>query len=213
MISLIHPSRGRSLKSKINMERWLNRATTPVEWILSIDKSDNYHQYLSDYSNLLNRNGRIIVNDNDNVVQATNHAAAVSSGDILVYVSDDFDCPDNWDTLILKEMDLHTPMILKVDDCLQKFSTNILTIPIMNREMYKKLGYFWHPSYSSMFVDEDLFWTAKKTNSIKNCEHIKFKHLHYSIGACSNDMTYIRSSKNWEQGKRVFQHRKENNFI
>jgi hypothetical protein len=157
--------------------------------------------------------GNTIIEKNTSVVDATNQAAKASTGDILVYLSDDFKCPDNWGNLIIKEFEGSTgPRMLKVDDCLQKFHVPILTIPIMNRVMYERLGYFWNPEYKSMFVDEDLYWTARKINAIKMCPHIKFPHEHPSNGKAVTDETYQRSAANWNQGKAVFERRKKQGF-
>jgi hypothetical protein len=82
----------------------------------------------------------------------------------------------------------------------------------MNRAMYELLGYFWNPEYKSMFVDEDLYWTARKINAVKMCPHLKFPHEHPSNGKAVTDETYQRSAANWNQGKAVFERRKKQGF-
>lgn len=220
LITLLHPSRGRPQKSRDTAAEWIEKAGCNVELIVSIDSSDHSRDlYYSMYSNhwLLNPGHRpkslIIQNDNRSVVDATNKAAEESTGDILVYLSDDFKCPDNWGQLLIKEFEGETrPCLVKVDDCLQPFHVRVLTIPIMNRALYSHLGYFWHPGYKSMFVDEDLYWTANKLGAMKNCEHLKFPHEHCSIGKAENDETYQRSSANWDQGQAFFAQRKLSGF-
>lgn len=217
-ITLLHPSRGRALKSFNNTKRWfeksgidMNVTGTPLKVIVSIDSDDKeatqYHQlYQSNYAT-------VTVNNNKSVVDATNIAAKKAEGDILIYLSDDFDCPDNWGQLILKEFEGVTePRLIKVDDMLQPFHVAVLTIPIMNRALYEKLGYFWHPDFKSMFVDEQLYWKAKKLGALKMCPHLKFPHEHVSIGKADNDETYKRSAANWEQGKAMFAKHKASDF-
>jgi len=217
-ISLIHPSRGRPEKSFENSVNWIYMAgTTDVELIISIDSNDSKKETYYDQYRLWRVNNdqtiSIIENDNNSVVEATNKAAKQSTGDILLYLSDDFKCPDNWGQLIIKEFEnVRTPMLLKVDDCLQKFDVPVLTIPIMNRMLYSRLGYFWHPGYKSMFVDEDLYWTAKSLNALKFAPQLKFPHDHVSVGKAQDDDTYRRSSANWEQGKAFFKQRKAQGF-
>lgn len=208
-ISLIHPSRGRPEKAFTTSALWMARAGMGnVEYISSLDSDDPLgHEYFK--SGLTN----VIINPNASVVEATNHAAKISTGDILIYLSDDFDCPENWGPLILKEFeDTKGPVLLKVDDCLQNFHVPVLTIPIMNRQLYDKLGYFWHPGYKSMFVDEDLYWTAKKHNALKLAPHLKFPHNHVSVGKAPDDDTYRRSAANWDQGKALFAQRRAAGF-
>lgn len=203
-ISLIHPSRSRPRKSYDNAMMWMQLAGAPVQLIVSLDSSD---PLLSEYQR---RYSGVLVNDNSNVVEATNKAASASKGDILVYLSDDFKCFPNWGKALITEFEKYTgPTLLKVDDCLQKFDVPVLTIPIMNRACYDKLGYFFHTGYKSMFVDEHLYWRTKKLGFLKLAPHLKFEHCHVSVGKAENDDTYKRSAANWDQGKALFaEHRR-----
>lgn len=221
-ISLIHPSRGRPDKSLSNSCEWVSKAGCKVELILSLDDSDpSYKIYDKAYTNIhllseyegYDFEYNEVCNDNNSVVEATNHAARMATGDILLYLSDDFKCFDNWGLSVLKEFEGEgRPLLIKVDDCLQQFTVPVLTIPIMNRQLYDKLGYFWHPEYKSMFVDEDLFWAASKHGTIKYCSHLKFPHHHVCNGKAPDDETYKRSAANWDQGKEVFKRRQAQGF-
>ncbi len=82
----------------------------------------------------------------------------------------------------------------------------------MNRVLYKTLGYFWHPGYKSMFVDEDLYWTCRNNKWMMMCEDLKFPHEHHTIGKCQNDDTYKKSALNWDSGKAFFAERKALDF-
>lgn len=211
-ISILHPSRGRPQKAFDTAKEWIEKIGDGVNWeyIQSIDfddpKKDQYKELCNDFDWV----DRIcLYAANTSVVEATNRAAKRSNGDILVYLSDDFKCPDDWGVKVIKEFENENrPLLVKVNDCLQKFHIPVLTIPIMNRSLYTKLGYFWHPEYKSMFVDEDLYWTCFKMGAIKMCEHLKFPHEHPANGKAQNDDTYIRSSANWDQGKTTFSKRK-----
>jgi glycosyltransferase involved in cell wall biosynthesis len=207
MISLIHPSRGRAKKAYEAYLKWVGSATCPVEYILSLDSTE------PDKMGYISNNINFIVNDNNSVVEAANRAAEKSMGDILIYMSDDFDVPENWCEAVLKEFEGVTePMLLKVHDNLQNFSARVLTIPIMNRALYEKLGYFFHPEYKSMWVDCDLFETCTKIGAIKNAPHLIFSHEHHSIGKADNDETYKRSEANWHQGLAIFNRRRREGF-
>jgi hypothetical protein len=214
-ISLIHPSRGRAVKAKATLDYWMQRASGEheIEHIISIDADDDPIQ-LQTYKELFFTGSTVLINDNTCMVDAANHAAKKARGHIMVYFSEDFLCPQNWDYLIADLLELHipNPRLLKVDDCLQKFDVPVLTIPIMNRWLYNKLGYFWHPGYKSMFVDEDLYWTCKNNGWLLNYEALKFPHEHCSIGKAERDETYIRSERNWDQGKALYAERKAANF-
>lgn len=203
-ITLIHPSRGRPQKALDTLNYWLSHSGQAFEYILSIDESDpekeTYKTFFKDC--------QIVCSNNSSVVEATNMAARQAKGDILIYLSDDFKCPDNWGPLVVKEFE-DRPLLVKVDDCLQQFDVAVLTIPIMNRMLYEWLGYFWHPGYKSMFCDEDLYWTTKKLGALKMAPHLKFPHEHHKDG---DDETYRRSAKNWDQGKEFFRQRRGAGF-
>lgn len=221
-ISLLHPSRGRPEKSFNNSREWLEKAGVECELIVSLDESDNtVDQYRTKYykeaggSRLYGYKTleRLVVHNNSSVVDATNIAAKESIGDILLYLSDDFKCFDNWGLAVLKEFKKESrPLLIKVDDCLQQFQVPVLTIPIMNRALYERLGYFWHPEYKSMFVDECLFWTVQKLGAMKMCPNLKFPHEHPANGKAADDDTYRRSAANWDHGKAVFAKHKAMGF-
>lgn len=213
MISLIHPSRGRAKKAYNTAFKWIESAGCEIEYILSIDEDDLEREFYSLPLHILGGSRELIIRKNSSVVQATNNAAQKSKGDILLYLSDDFDCFPDWGKAVEKEFENENrPLLIKVDDCLHHPSVPVLTIPIMNRQLYNRLGYFWHPEYKSMFVDEDLYWTSFKLNAIKNAWHLKFEHQHSSVGKSPDDETYRRSSANWDQGKAVFAKRKQLGF-
>lgn len=212
LISLLHPSRGRPEKSFSTTRDWIQKAGCETELIVSVDTDDiATPKYFELYCE--QKNTKIFSRSNSSVVEATNEAARRCDSDILVYLSDDFRCPDNWGQLVMKEFEnQNRPLLVKVDDCLQNFDVPVLTIPIMNRALYERLGYFWHPSYKSMFVDEDLYWTVCKLQAFKFCPHLKFPHEHPANGKAPDDETYRRSALNWNQGKAMFAHRKMQGF-
>lgn len=206
-VSLIHPTRSRPQKSFDNSTAWMTFSNVPTELIVSVDSSD---PKLSEYQKLY---AGLLINDNTCVVEATNKAAAAARGDILLYLSDDFRCFGGWGKVIVEEFQKYTgPVVLKVDDMLQPFRNGVLTIPIMNRAAYDKLGYFYHPGYKSMWVDVHLYYRATKLGMLKYAPHIKFEHAHVSVGKAENDETYKRSAAHWQQGQDLFEKHKKMGF-
>lgn len=206
MISLIHPSRGRPQKSYDNAMMWMRLSGVLTELIVSLDHDD---PKLPEYQKLYSG---VIIGQNEGLVQATNRAAAQAKGDILVYLSDDFACFPNWGQALVAEFEKYTgPTLIKVDDCLQEFHVQVLTIPIMNKACHNLLGYFFHPGYRSMHCDEHLYHRARKLGVLKMAPHLKFEHKHVSVGKAEDDETYRRSSANWDQGKlKLAEHRRMN---
>lgn len=208
-ISLLHPSRSRPDKSLKTVNEWLDQAgDVEVELLVSVDLSDPLRAvYQQQYG------AQCYEFPSKSVVEATNSIAVQAKGDILVYLSDDFKCPISWGEKLVEQFkNENRPLMLKVHDDLQLFETHVLTIPIMNRLLYQRLGYFWHPDYLSMWVDCDLYETCFRMGAIKNAKHLVFPHHHHSAGKAVNDETYKRSEANWNQGLEMFNKRKLQKF-
>lgn len=220
--TLIHPSRGRKVQANHTLAKWIESSSGKysIEHIYSLDSDDpealEYEKYLPNSVKQVSEfSTQIVISDNENVVQATNRSAELATGDIIIYLSDDFDCPEAWDQLIIdkvKLMDSDECWLLKVDDCLQEFSADVLTIPIVSMALYKRLGYFWHPHYQSMFVDQDLYHTVKNMGALFFAQDLKFPHNHFSVGKAHEDATYTRSTAHWKRGKKLYAKRKAAKF-
>lgn len=146
-ISLLHPSRGRPTKALETINLWKSRASGQhkIEHILSIDFSDSE---LDNYKRAAYSDWTVILcSENDCAVMATNKAAKISHGDILVMLSDDFECPQDWDNSIVQAFQNRSG-VLKTYDGLQKW---LVTLAIMDRKYYEEQGYFYYPSYRHMF--------------------------------------------------------------
>lgn len=217
-ISLIHPSRNRPEKARANYHTWLRQSSKchEIEYILSLDVDEPQSLWYTEYFNASGIKLAMSNPPDGYVVGATNEGAKLATGDILVYLSDDFGCPQDWDKLIVERMDITKPQILKVDDCLQQFNVGVLTIPIMTKAYYDQYGYFFYPEYKSMFCDEDLYNVAKMKDQLVFAPEFRFPHMHPSnpdktlCGA--NDETYNRSAGMWNQGKEVLRKRKACNY-
>lgn len=202
MISLIHPSRGRPVKSRDTTLKWITKAGCDVELIVSIDNNDRLNNTYRDlYSSLSPFNVKIISNDNRSAVDAVNHAAKVASGNILIVVSDDSDCPDNWSRIIYECTSGKSDFVLKVYDGVQKW---IVTMPIVDRIYYNRFGYIYHPDYSHMFVDTHFTHVADVLGRVIWRNDIVFPHLHYSVTRIKKDEVSEKADATWNQGKNLY---------
>lgn len=221
-ISLIHPSRGRPEKAKSTYDYWMSQCAYPenIEHILSLDfsdpKNEDYEMNQDGKYKSFGLNSRSIIDHNDCVVEATNQAAKLSNGDVLIYLSDDFKCPKNWDKLIIdyltipQRQNIH-PVLLRVNDGHSLYK-DVVTIPIMNRILYEKLGYFWNPIYKSIPCDRDLYNVCEKYFSVVEAPSLLFQHEHYCNGMAEYDDTYKHSEKNIESGNLIFKQRQTAGF-
>lgn len=207
-ISLLFPSRGRARKSHENAVRWREQAGEGIdlELILSIDRSDPsgdrykiYHRATAD---------KIVHRESKSAVEAINNAAEVATGDIMIVVSDDTLCFDNWGPALLKEVEGKKDFILKTQDGIQKY---IITMPVLDRTYYNRFGYIYYPGYAHMFCDLELTCVADITNR-KLTSNLMFKHNHYSVSQEKPDETNRRADRTWDEGERLFLERYRKNF-
>jgi glycosyltransferase involved in cell wall biosynthesis len=205
-ISIIHPSRQRPEKSLRTLSKWVNRARGTVELIVSVDADDSM---IGVYEiNASQLGAKLIINENRSAVDAINKAAEAATTDVFIVVSDDTDCPENWDQKIMNTVNGKKDWILKTQDGIQKW---IITMPVMDRAYYSRFNYIYHPDYKHMFCDTELSCVADLTCR-KIDSAIKFPHLHYSIGKGDKDSVSERADSTWEQGKQLFLSRYKRNF-
>src|SRR5688572_66328 len=103
-IQIIHPSRSRPGKSFETISKWIRRTVDPgnIFVIVSLDHDDPLeYEYEKIYRTNTGFHWWMFSNTNRSAVDAVNKAANEKLGDILIVVSDDTDCPNHWDKILL----------------------------------------------------------------------------------------------------------------
>lgn len=209
--SLVHPSRSRLARAETAITEWRTQASGSheLEHILSVDADD---PSLSGYRDLAARCGsRLEVHPNRSMVEALNRGARAAGGDVMVAISDDFGCPPAWDRAIVDAIGGRELAAVLVDDGV---NARILTIPIMTRAFYRRLGYVYHPAYISMWADDDLTEVARREEALVDARHLLFPHRHMFVALAEADETYARqnSNRSWWHGWRTYEKRKLEDF-
>jgi hypothetical protein len=203
MITLIHPSRNRPEMAYNQLQNWLKKSSggIVIQHILSIDldepQADKYKELFT---------ASLIVQNNPSegyVVGATNEGAKFAKGGILIYLSDDFDCPQDWDIEVTNRLAGRRLTALHVNDDYSNFR-NLFTIPIITRDLYDKWGFFWHPDFKSMFCDNFMWEQVKREGYILKAKDLVFRHDHHDLKRAEKDETYIRSGAQYNAGRTVF---------
>lgn len=208
MISIIHPSRGRYQQAYDTVFNWVGKCDKEnFEYILSLDE-DMYESMF--YGAKFGTRGfpKIVYNKNKSAIEAINNAAKIATGDILIVVSDDTDCPEHWDTLLLQALEGKSDFCAKTDDGLQP---TLITMPIMDRVYYERYGYVYFEGYRHLFADQELTSIALMTGKYIKLD-ISFPHLHYSTGKSPKDEINVKNDLTWSQGERLFNERLKTNF-
>jgi glycosyltransferase involved in cell wall biosynthesis len=206
-ITVIHPSYGRPAQALQTANSFINLAKSEFQYILCCSKGD---PLLQEYNNLFDD---FLICKEATCIAAMNLAAKYATGDLIVCISDDFECFPGWDEALKNEVKGKKDFVLQVDDGVRAKgcdTRNIVSFPIMDKTYYSRYGFVYHPSYKHHYADEELFRVALATGKLIRSDLV-FKHVHYINGA-RKDLTYQKNSKHHEQGKQNFAAREKNGF-
>lgn len=219
MISIIHPSRNRAEMAFNTIDKWLCSAsgTIPLEYIISIDNNEpDVYRYEANFCSLVlkhsaNNSIRLVKNNNDSAIQAINYGATLTTQNLIIVVSDDFDCFPNWDIFLINALKDKKDFVVKTSDGIQDY---IITLPIMDREYYNRFNYIYNPEYQHMFCDTEMTDVAHLLGKVIDlkCPNHVFIHRHYSVNLMAKDSINERNDATWIQGENLYYSRKANQF-
>lgn len=201
--SVIHPSRSRPHLAHQAYQKWMSNHSSEhtYEYILSIDRDDpkiGEYLFLFKWCNIVINEGQ------SSTVIAINKAAELSTGKILIVISDDFETVPDWDKKIIEATQGKNDWILKTQDGTQGW---IITLPIMDRDYYNRFGYVYNPIYKHMFCDTEMTCVADLLGR-KITSNIAIKHNHYSVaGGIKHDAVSVKADLTWGEGERTFMDR------
>lgn len=105
--------------------------------------------------------------------------------DIVVLASDDMVCSFNhWDHVIKTEMQKNFPdtdgalWFWDGDEATRR--NGLCTMNIMGRKYYDRFGYLYHPSYKSLWCDNEFTEVGLQLNKLKYSDLVLFRHVHFS---------------------------------
>jgi hypothetical protein len=213
-ITIIHPSRQRPEMALQTKKNWMQNAIhkSSIEYILSIDNND---PTLYDYNWMFSHeyDTKIKYNNNWSAMEAINVVAPQSIGNLIVVVSDDFDCFEGWDEYLLSHLQGDSDYIVKTSDGYMN-SDWLITLPIMDRAYYNRFGYVYHPDYKHMWSDTEMTTVGHMLGKIIDLQNSNavFKHRHYTINEMQKDAVNEKNDATWNQGKSLFLERFDRDF-
>ena len=91
---------------------------------------------------------------------------------------------------------------------------DIMSLPILSKKLYERIGYIYHPDFFSLFADNALLDVVKKLDCLIDCRHLLFEHMHYIVGKSKIDETYQRENSGYAytNGKIVYDKLKARNY-
>lgn len=186
-LSLLHATRGRPAQAAQCRDTWLRLARSPeyIEHLFAVDFDDAPSRTM-----LASFNPLVVDNPSGGCVAAWNTAAAHSTGDVLVQLSDDWMPPEGWDHLILSAIgDLSEPAVLRVTDGHR--TDDLLCIAILTKARLQQQGFLFSPAYQGVYSDDEFSFRAYKDAVVVNAIEIRLTHAHpYYDSTIQMDQTY-----------------------
>lgn len=146
---------------------------------------------------------------------ATNQAAACATGRVLVVISDDIYPCENWDVELKKAAPLwgDEECVVRVKTGGQADERGLMAVQILNRKRYERLGYLFHPSYLSMYGDDEYSLHAEQDGVVVDTD-ILMPHCHWTTGEREYDEVYRlqNAAERYEWGAAVLQYRRARQF-
>ena len=87
--------------------------------------------------------------------------------------------------------------------------SDLCTLSIMGRRLYKSFGYIYHPDYKSLWCDNEYTMVCSRANKIKYIDKIICKH---EWGGANADPLYRRNENYFGKDKLMFIKRKSRGF-
>lgn len=213
------PTRSRPNKFFQTLVRYQHtRQTDNVHFLITIDRDDHtmnnetVFKVLKQWGNLSYQ-----------IIEPSGKIGAINAGidnyindyDIILVASDDMiPIRDGWDATIINEMRSHYPDtdgVLWFNDGYQ--FNNLNTLCILGRAYYKRFGYIYHPSYKSLWCDNEFMDVANMLNKQTYFHTCIIKHEHpIHFNGKGFDQLNIRDNNFMDDDEKNYRNRKQNNF-
>ena len=183
-----YPTRGRKIKFLSTLQKYYNFLSkkNDVTFLITMDDDDSelnndfVREVLDTYDNLIYFYG----DSNTKIEAINNDLDKVGEWDILLLASDDMiPSVKGYDEIIINEMKNNYPDtdgVLWFNDGYQGNKLN--TLCVLGKKYYERFGYIYHPSYKSVWSDNEFMSVANILNKQKYFEQTIIKHEHPDYG-------------------------------
>jgi hypothetical protein len=201
---------------------WIGRSTNTKNIKTHIAVNVEQHSdYIKEYFKSNNLDYRIITVKTDKIgvcypsyqLSSTTEGQA---GDIIVFASDDFLPPQNWDQYLISKLEGKEGGLMVRDGYQLPDSSNMqypaITIPIMTWGCFEKLNKtIYSPVYTHMYSDCELYINLKDTGMLID-DRINdltiFEHLHHAAGKRKADQLDVQYHAKWQEDELTWNTRK-----
>ena len=189
----------------------------PHQFIISLDEDDKTmnHDGMQSWMRMWDYCLSFHYGNNKNKIEAINNDIYNYDWDILVVVSDDMiPVIQDFDKVICSDMQKYYPNLDGALHYNDDFcgGNRTITLSIMGRELYRQLGYVYHPDYKSFFCDNEFTEVVRKMNKVQYIDKVIISHKSWHGGGNSADALYKRNSKMGAPDEATYNKRKAKGF-
>jgi hypothetical protein len=188
-------SRSRPERCSETIASIVGSASTDKEYmiLLSCDTDD---ESMKDFQYPYYTDGRLIIKKgaSKNKIDAINRDVNDIDWDwdVLVNVSDDMIIEKGFDAVVRKAFENSLDLFLHLPDGYA--NERLASMSIMGRDYYNRFGYIYHPSYESVYCDNEAMDVAKSLDKYLYVNEHVFKHIHpANVGAHLMDEQYKKT--------------------
>jgi len=213
------PTRNRPEKFKHVLEKTINYSSgnNHLRFVISMDEDDPTMNTFEMQKWLRELDADLVYHygNSKSKVEACNANLEGEKADIIILLSDDMvPCFEGFDELIVEGMKEHFPNMdgaIKFHDGLRPPTDFLMTLPIIGWKLYEQMGHLYHPSYTSLYCDNEMTIICMSLNKLAISPVCLFRHMWTSQPF---DELHARNEnvEMYEKDGKVFQERKNKNF-
>lgn len=216
-ILLKYPTRSRPHIFFDTLNEYLSMADdrSNIEVVVSIDSDDG--SMMSQIDRMRSIGVNVFVGDPRTKIEAINADIPDTPWDILVLASDDhLPCVKGWDTIVVEQMQKHFPDLDGELWFIDELQNNISLMPYIGRRYYDDMGYIYHPSYVSLWCDNERTEVGLRDGKIAKVDIEIFRNMSPDWRGKQTkiraDMLYARNNKYYHIDKETYETRKALGF-
>lgn len=222
-------SRSRPERMFNAIDNIMNQSSEKDPWIIvSMDEND---ESCNNYTvkNMFKRMPNVfpVYGTSKNKIDAFNRDIPEDGWDIIIGTSDDIQFLPKYDKIVIGDVFEAANKFGQVDwsgfydpghcDSVIWYGDGfphgkILTVPIMTKKYYDRLGYLYNPIYTSLFCDEEAIAVGEKLGKIYYSKNEILIHNHPAYGVVPWDAQYKFTDSFYLADKKLFEDRKKLGF-
>lgn len=206
---------------------WIGRSKNPDKIKTHVAVNIEQHSnIIKEYFKSNNQENRIITVSTDKIgVCFPSYQLSSTTegelGDIVVFASDDFLPPQNWDAYLINKLKEKEGGLMVRDGYQLPDSSNMqypaITIPIMTWGCFEKLNKtIYNPVYTHMYSDCELYLNLKDSGLLiddRMNDLTLFEHLHHAAGKRRADQLDVQYHAKWQEDETTWNKRKNMNVL